>query len=394
MTKRNQAKYKVCKQVNANLWDKNSLKTLGVKKLKSTSLANLLKLEAPFHYKFDELKTSINVKNTTTEVSIYLKSLIHLYNKELLNKTPVDDYLEKALEFYTSNTAYFNNIEEFATTQHLQLVETISQLTAKADKLSGQGKLNSTELKELQKLLLPLVEKVKAAPLFEVNRMPLGVIYNKSVIVSTLEKDIQKWISGYLFLTANDLFLNKKAFFLEKLKQTKPTITSFNKKTKYGEALLEKQKFRNFYSNVTEKQFFSAYTKAAKTGGKIGYNLMLLLESRLDTVLYRMNLVGSMGSARQLINHNKVTVNNVTVTVASYNVKPNDCIAIKPEAKENIFNFLANTVKSKTLFIDAPKYLEVNYKTLQGVFIYYPNTFEVLFSTKMNPKAVTEFYNI
>ncbi len=101
----------------------------------------------------------------------------------------------------------------------------------------------------------------------------------------------------------------------------------------YALQLREKQKLRRIYG-VLEKQFRNYYKAAAKLKGSTGENLLSLLETRLDNVVYRSGFGATRAEARQLVNHKSITVNNQIVNIPSYVVKPNDVIAIREKAKK------------------------------------------------------------
>ena len=103
----------------------------------------------------------------------------------------------------------------------------------------------------------------------------------------------------------------------------------------YGVQLREKQKVRRLYG-VLEKQFRNYYKKASNQKGATGENLLRLLECRLDNVVYRMGFGSTRAEARQLVSHAAILVNNEKVTVASYQVQPNDVISIREKAKKQM----------------------------------------------------------
>ena len=100
----------------------------------------------------------------------------------------------------------------------------------------------------------------------------------------------------------------------------------------YGEQLRQKQKMKRIYG-VLEKQFRNYYKSAARHKGATGENLMAMLESRLDNVVYRMGFASTRAEARQLVAHKAILVNEKVVNIASYLVSPGDVIAIRQKAK-------------------------------------------------------------
>jgi small subunit ribosomal protein S4 len=101
----------------------------------------------------------------------------------------------------------------------------------------------------------------------------------------------------------------------------------------YGEQLREKQKARRTYG-VLERQFRHYYERAARRPGVTGENLLQLLESRLDNIVYRLGFAPSRPAARQLVRHRHITVNGTRVNIPSFQVKPGDVMAVRQESKE------------------------------------------------------------
>ncbi len=132
------------------------------------------------------------------------------------------------------------------------------------------------------------------------------------------------------------------------------------KVSEYGLQLREKQKVRRFYG-LQEKQFRSYYDKASRMKGKTGELMLVLLEKRLDNVVYRLGLGASRAQARQNVNHGLICVNGKLVTIPSYQVKVGDVITIKA-GKEDYAMFKA----VKDTKIVTPKWLEFDANTLTG----------------------------
>ena len=103
------------------------------------------------------------------------------------------------------------------------------------------------------------------------------------------------------------------------------------KSSEYGIQLSEKNKVRYMYG-LTEKQFHRTFDRASKMKGIAGTNLLILLESRLDNIVYRMGLSSTRRGARQLVNHGHILVNGKSVDIPSYNVKPGDTISVKEKS--------------------------------------------------------------
>jgi len=173
----------------------------------------------------------------------------------------------------------------------------------------------------------------------------------------------------------------------------KPHITN-NNLSEYGTRLQAKQKIKSYYCNITEKQFKNIYKKSLKYPGKSYENLLILLERRLDTVIYRMNFAPTFYSSRQLISHGHVLVNNKKVDVHSYTVRNGDLIQIKPSSISSIYsNLKLNTLNSNLGFLKpVPSHIEVNYKLLAGILVNTPVINEIAYNSNMEVKKALEFY--
>ena len=132
------------------------------------------------------------------------------------------------------------------------------------------------------------------------------------------------------------------------------------KLTEYGLQLREKQKVKRAYG-LQEKQFRGYYEKASTMRGKVGENMLSLLERRLDNVVYRMGIGASRAECRQIVNHGHITVNGINVNIPSYLVKADDVIAIKENKRE-----LAMFKDLKDVKVVMPKWLEFDANKLTG----------------------------
>jgi small subunit ribosomal protein S4 len=132
----------------------------------------------------------------------------------------------------------------------------------------------------------------------------------------------------------------------------------------YGLQLREKQKLRRIYG-VLERQFERYYEEATRHGGSTGVDLLKLLESRLDNVVYRMGFGISRDEARQLVRHNGVTVNGQRVNIPSYQVRPNDVVEVVGSAREQLRVKAAIEAAEQRGF---PDWLDVDPKAMKGVF--------------------------
>ena len=132
------------------------------------------------------------------------------------------------------------------------------------------------------------------------------------------------------------------------------------KLTEYGLQLREKQKVKRAYG-LQEKQFRGYYEKASTMRGKVGENMLSLLERRLDNVVYRMGIGASRAESRQIVNHGHILVNGINVNIPSYLVKADDVIAIKENKRE-----LAMFKELKDVKVVMPKWLEFDANKLTG----------------------------
>lgn len=140
------------------------------------------------------------------------------------------------------------------------------------------------------------------------------------------------------------------------------------KPSEYGLQLREKQKARRIYG-ILERQFRNYYEKAVGQKGVTGENLLRMLETRLDNVVYRMGFASSRPQARQLVRYGHVEVNNKRVTIPSYQVKEKDVVAIRENSRSlGFFKEISEQGEAKVV----PEWLSVNYDTLTGEINYLP----------------------
>lgn len=161
------------------------------------------------------------------------------------------------------------------------------------------------------------------------------------------------------------------------------------KTSDYGTQLREKQKLRGYYGNITERQFRKIYHEAARRKGDTGENLIGILESRLDTVIYRMGVVATPFAARQLVSHGHVSVNGKKTNIPSFQVEEGDIIELREKAKQMavVLEMTQNPERS------VPEHIEFDTKDLKGKFIRVPKLAEVPYPTVMQPNFVIEFYS-
>jgi len=157
----------------------------------------------------------------------------------------------------------------------------------------------------------------------------------------------------------------------------------------FGLQLRAKQKLKGYYGNLTEKQFSRIYEEADRRKGNTSENLIGLLESRLDAIVYRAKFVPTVFAARQFVNHGHVTVNGQKVNIASYRCKIGDVIEVR-ERSRNMALVLEAIQSGERDFSD---YVEVDAKGLSAKFIRVPELSEVPYPVKMEPNLVIEYYS-
>ena len=155
----------------------------------------------------------------------------------------------------------------------------------------------------------------------------------------------------------------------------------------FGVQLREKQKLRRIYG-VLEKQFRTYYAEADRLKGVTGENLLQLLESRLDNVVYRMGLGISRTESRQLVRHNSIMVNGKRVNIPSYQVKPGDQISVAEASKNQLRIKAAVEATEERGF---PEWLEVDAKKLQGIFKNKPQRDDL--PPTINESLIVELYS-
>lgn len=157
----------------------------------------------------------------------------------------------------------------------------------------------------------------------------------------------------------------------------------------YGTQLQAKQKLKSYYGNITEKQFFRLYEEARRLKGDSSENLIALLESRLDAVLYRMCVVPTVFASRQFINHGHVLVNGKRVNIASYQVKEGDVVEVRERSKQIVMVLEAMQSPER----DVPEYIDMDEKALKATFTRKPKLADVPYPVKMEPNLVVEYYS-
>ena len=157
----------------------------------------------------------------------------------------------------------------------------------------------------------------------------------------------------------------------------------------FGVQLRAKQKLKGYYGDISEKQFRKTYEEANRRKGDTGENLIGLLESRLDAIVYRAKFVPTIFAARQFVNHGHVTVNGVRTNIGSYRCKVGDVIEVRQRSKELVIVLEAVQLAER----DVPEYLEVDHSKMVAKFVRQPGLSDVPYPVQMEPNLVVEFYS-
>ena len=175
---------------------------------------------------------------------------------------------------------------------------------------------------------------------------------------------------------------------IEKKQSKKHDAARPRKVSEYGMQLKEKQKAKFIYG-VLEKPFRNYFVKAQKLKyGTTGENLMILLELRLDNVLFRMGLARTRDESRQIVSHRNVTVNGKTVNIPSYSVSVGDKIEIKENARGSVrFKDIVAVTESRT----APAWVEADLEKLSGKILAIPTKDQI--DVPVNEVAIVELYS-
>jgi small subunit ribosomal protein S4 len=156
----------------------------------------------------------------------------------------------------------------------------------------------------------------------------------------------------------------------------------------FGQQLMAKQKLKGYYGNISEKQFSKIYVEAARQKGNTAENLIGLLESRLDAIVYRAKFVPTVFAARQFVNHGHVLVNGRRTNIPSYRVKPGDVVEIREKSKNMALVLEALQLAER----DIPDYVDVDPKKMTATYVRIPEFSEVPYAGTMEPNLVVEYY--
>ncbi len=197
------------------------------------------------------------------------------------------------------------------------------------------------------------------------------------------KKKISRKLGASLWGQAKDPYLKRN------YKPGQHGASSKGRKSDYGNQLLAKQRMKFYYGNISERQFFNTFTLASKSKGDVSENFIGLLESRLDTVVYRANFVPTVFAARQFVNHKHVTVNGKTVNIPSYKVKVGDVVQVREKSRK-----LAVVIDAlQKMERDIPSYAQLDKENFSTKLTAKPTFAEVPYAAEMQPHLITEFYS-
>ncbi|MEM9221078.1 MAG: 30S ribosomal protein S4 [Pseudomonadota bacterium] len=161
------------------------------------------------------------------------------------------------------------------------------------------------------------------------------------------------------------------------------------KMSDFGLQLRAKQKLKGYYGSISEKQFRSIYNEAVRRRGDTSENLIGLLESRLDAIVYRAKFVPTVFAARQFVSHGHVKVNGRRVNIPSFRCKPGDIVEVREKSK-NLLSVLEAIGLAER---DVPDYLDVDHTKMTAGFVRMPSLTDVPYQANMEPNLVIEFYS-
>ena len=161
------------------------------------------------------------------------------------------------------------------------------------------------------------------------------------------------------------------------------------KPTDFGVQLMAKQKLKGYYGNIGEKQFKKYYVEAVRKKGDTGANLVGILESRMDAILYRMKLAPTFFACRQLINHGHVLVNDKRCNISSRMLNVGDKLTLKEKARNipAVLQAISSTER------DVPDYVEVDHAKFTGGLTRVPLPDEIPYPVQMETNLVIEYYS-
>ena len=161
------------------------------------------------------------------------------------------------------------------------------------------------------------------------------------------------------------------------------------KMSDFGLQLRAKQKLKGYYGDISEKQFRKVYEEANRRKGDTPDNLIALLESRLDAIVYRAKFVPTIFAARQFVNHGHINVNGKRVNIGSYRCKPGDVIEVREKSKQLVLVMESVQLAER----DVPDYIDADHNKMTATFTRAPSLTDVPYPVHMEPNLVVEFYS-
>jgi small subunit ribosomal protein S4 len=224
--------------------------------------------------------------------------------------------------------------------------------------------------------------------------MPNGILSSQGVIFEE-RKIVARYIGPKAKLSrreGTDLFLKSARRSLDSKcrldsKPGQHGLRSGTRLSDYGNQLREKQKVKRIYG-VLERQFRRYFAEAERRKGNTGDNLMQLLETRLDNVVYRMGFGSTRAESRQLVSHQAITVNGKVVNIPSYLVKKDDVVAVREKAKKQTRILEALSLAEQIGFAD---WVTVDSKKMEGQLRRVPDRSE--FANDVNESLIIELYS-
>jgi len=157
----------------------------------------------------------------------------------------------------------------------------------------------------------------------------------------------------------------------------------------FGNQLRAKQKLKGAYGDISEKQFRKTYDEARRQRGDTSEQLIGLLESRLDAVVYRAKFVPTIFAARQFVNHGHVLVNGRRVNIQSYRCKPGDVVEVREKSRQMVLVLEAMDLPER----DVPDYIELDRNKFRATYTRVPALADVPYAVQMEPNLVVEYYS-
>lgn len=182
---------------------------------------------------------------------------------------------------------------------------------------------------------------------------------------------------------------NKDAFHVRNFRPGQHGANNKGKTSDYGTHLQAKQILKNHYGRVTEKQFSNLFKLAAKMKGNTAENFAGLLESRLDMIVYRMNLAPTIFAARQLVSHANILLNGKKVNIPSIKLKAGDKIELKEKAKKIALYQEAAQKQERTV----PAYLTVDAGSMSGEYVRIAAISDIPYPFEPNFGKIVEYYS-